>query len=264
MCCFFYTRSPSSRHSSSTCASSILDYPAPNSQYRRAGSTYVVHHRPSSSPRYGSTPPTRRTDRHCLVRRRPRRRLRYVQFRSNYLLLRITLRVGRHVLGVRDSWFRFKLSRSLGFYPQEAMLTPDIIVIARTLIRIVKPERLRYDDYWIYLAYLILCINAVLQTVQTPYIYHLVRVRARLEPTSEAFLKDGNAYLRYEFAIIGLFWSVLWSVSAHLGVNAPQLNPPFRAARHISPAFGGFQHLNLSHNLGALPQRSHADFEMCR
>lgn len=88
------------------------------------------------------------------------------------------------------------------------------IVIARTLIRIVKAERLGYDDYWIYLAYLILCINAALQTIQTPYIYHMVRVRAGLEPAGDGFLKDGNNYLRYEFAIIGLFWSVLWSVSA--------------------------------------------------
>ncbi|KAF6217597.1 hypothetical protein HO133_006699 [Letharia lupina] len=84
-------------------------------------------------------------------------------------------------------------------------------VVARTLIRIVKAERLGHDDYWIYLAYLILCINALLQTVQTPYIYHLVRVRAGLEPAGEGFLKDGKAYLRYEFTIIGLFWSILWS-----------------------------------------------------
>lgn len=91
-----------------------------------------------------------------------------------------------------------------------------MIVIARTLIRISKAERLGYDDYWIYLAYLILCINTVLQTLQTPYVYHLVRVRSGLEPAGGDFLENGNAYLRYEFTIIGLFWSTLWSVSAHL------------------------------------------------
>lgn len=88
-------------------------------------------------------------------------------------------------------------------------------VIARTLIRIVKAEGLRYDDYWIYLAFLILCVNAALQTVQTPYVYHLVRVRAGVEPLGQGFLENGNAYLRYEFAIISLFWSILWSVSAY-------------------------------------------------
>ena len=71
------------------------------------------------------------------------------------------------------------------------------------------------------MAYLILCVNAVLQTVQTPYIYHMVRVRAGLEPADEGFLKAGNAYLRYEFAIIGLFWSLLWSVGAYSGVDHP-------------------------------------------
>ena len=95
------------------------------------------------------------------------------------------------------------------------------LVVARTLIRITKAERLGYDDYWIYLAYLLLCVNALLQTIQTPYIYHLVRVRAGLEPAGEDFLKDGSAYLRYEFAIIGLFWSILWSVSQDSGANLP-------------------------------------------
>ena len=93
------------------------------------------------------------------------------------------------------------------------------LVVARTLIRITKPERLGYDDYWIYLAYLLLCVNALLQTIQTPHVYHLVRVRAGLEPAGEDFIKNGTAYLRYEFTIIGLFWSVLWSVSNDSGAN---------------------------------------------
>ena len=117
-------------------------------------------------------------------------------------------------------------------------------VIARTLIR-VKAERLGYDDYWIYLAYLILCINAALQTVQTPYIYHMVRVRAGLEPTGEGFLKDGNIYLRYEFAIIGLFWSILWSVSAHIWEETP-LSRIFRSMlQDISRGERQIQTVNL-------------------
>lgn len=117
----------------------------------------------------------------------------------------------------------------LGIFPSRNNADSAIIlVIARTLIRIVKAERLGYDDYWIYLAYLILCINAILQTAQTPYVYHLIRVRAGLEPAGEGFLKDGNTYLRYEFAIIGLFWSVLWSVSTHFGeTSLSQLHPFF-------------------------------------
>ena len=218
MFCFFCTRTPSSRHSTSTCASSIAEYPAPNSRYRRAGSTYVVHHRPSSPAGHVSTPPAWRTDRNRLVQRRPRRRLRYVHFPSIYSLVRSTPRVAKHGLwGTNRLLISFEVSRCIrtissleAFTDSEAMT-----VIARTLIRIVKAEGLRYDDYWIYLAYLILCVNAALQTVQTPYVYHLVRVRAGVEPLGQGFLENGNAYLRYEFAIIGLFWSILWSVSAH-------------------------------------------------
>ena len=94
-----------------------------------------------------------------------------------------------------------------------------MIVIARTWIRLHKTKRLEHDDYWIYLAYLILCVNALLQTLQTPHIYHMVRVRAGLDPADERFFKDGNVYLRYEFTIIGLFWSILWSVSVLFVAN---------------------------------------------
>lgn len=115
MFCFFCTRRPSSRHSSSTCASSVVDYPAPSSRYRRAGSTYVIHHKPSSSPRYGSTSPARRTHRHRLVQRRPRRRLRYVYFPSVSFLFWPTLRVARHVLAANGSRNPFELSRCSDF-----------------------------------------------------------------------------------------------------------------------------------------------------
>ena len=57
-----------------------------------------------------------------------------------------------------------------------------------------------------------LCVNALLQTIQTPYVYHVVRVRAGVEVAGDGFFGNGNAYLRYELAIMGLFWSILWSV----------------------------------------------------
>ena len=136
----------------------------------------------------------------------------------------------------------FELCRRSEHFLSRDNTNPEIItVVARTSIRIFKAERLEYDDYWIYLAYLILCVNASLQTVQTPYIYHMVRVRAGLEPAGEGFLEDGNAYLRYEFAIVGLFWSVLWSVSAHFGVNSPGSYLFVRATRHASRAVRGFK-----------------------
>ncbi len=103
MFCFFCTRLPSSRRSSSTCASSIVDSPAPNSRYRRAGSSYVVHHRPSGSPRHGSTPPARRIDRNRLVQRRAHRRFRYVLFPGGDFLLQSTLRLAKYSSGEKGS-----------------------------------------------------------------------------------------------------------------------------------------------------------------
>ncbi|MCJ1468537.1 hypothetical protein MMC07_007166, partial [Pseudocyphellaria aurata] len=89
-----------------------------------------------------------------------------------------------------------------------------IFVAARTSIRIYKVERLAWDDYWIYFAWLILTLNGVLQTIQAPHVYYVARAAAGLVPAGEAILYHGNIYVRYEFASIGLFWTVLWAVKA--------------------------------------------------
>ena len=87
-------------------------------------------------------------------------------------------------------------------------------VIARTRIRITRVERLGFEDYWLYFAYLILIVNAALQTLQTRHLYNLQRAYAGLEPVGPTLLWHGNQYVRYEFCIIGLFWTTLWSVKA--------------------------------------------------
>ena len=88
-------------------------------------------------------------------------------------------------------------------------------VIARTLIRIIRVERLGFEDHWLFLAYLLLIINAVLQTLQAWHLYYIIKATAGLEPLSEAeLLWHGNEYVKYEYCIIGLFWTILWSVKA--------------------------------------------------
>ncbi|KFY83822.1 hypothetical protein V500_09860 [Pseudogymnoascus sp. VKM F-4518 (FW-2643)] len=88
-------------------------------------------------------------------------------------------------------------------------------VVARTAIRIKKIERLHVDDYIIYAAFLVLVANAVLQTLQTPHCYNLARLVNGLSTlTEEETMVSGNTYMRYEFTIIGLFWTVLWLVKA--------------------------------------------------
>lgn len=94
-----------------------------------------------------------------------------------------------------------------------------IFLAGRTAIRIRKVQRLRADDYIIYVAFLILVINAILQTLQTPDVYYIARVHGGSENISEAsqveeLVERGSRYTKFEFTIIGLFWTVLWLVKA--------------------------------------------------
>ena len=89
-----------------------------------------------------------------------------------------------------------------------------IFVVARTMIRYFRIERLGYDDYWIFFAFIVLMANAILQHYQAPHTYYLSNVQAGLIPVGPGLFDHGNAYVRYEFASIGLFWTILWSVKA--------------------------------------------------
>ena len=85
-------------------------------------------------------------------------------------------------------------------------------VVARTTIRWYTLSKLQADDYWIYAAWILLCINAILTTFQAPHLYYLARAIAGLEPIDERLIYHGQKYVRYEFPSIGLFWTVLWCV----------------------------------------------------
>ena len=89
-----------------------------------------------------------------------------------------------------------------------------IFVLARTLFRTTRAQKLGCDDYWIYFAYFGLVSTAILQTLQAPHLYYLEKGNAGLVPIDVVFLRHGNQYVRYEFTIITLFWTVLWSVKA--------------------------------------------------
>lgn len=73
-----------------------------------------------------------------------------------------------------------------GTLPEHGLITiiwigaglAGLFVAARTTIRLKKTERLHGDDYFIFAAYLVLVVNAVLQTLQTPHCYNLARLVA--------------------------------------------------------------------------------------
>ena len=87
-------------------------------------------------------------------------------------------------------------------------------VVARCFVRYSEIKRLHFDDYWMITALLVLTVNAVLQTLQAPSLYYLVDVEVGRVPAGEPLLVQGNIYVRYEFTIIALFWTVLWCVKA--------------------------------------------------
>jgi hypothetical protein len=89
-----------------------------------------------------------------------------------------------------------------------------LFVVARMVIRVSKVERLDYDDYWIDLVWALLAVNALLETLQSPHFYYVALATAGLFEFNEGSLYHGNLFVRYEFAVIGLFWSVLWAVKA--------------------------------------------------
>ncbi|KAL4916777.1 hypothetical protein BDW62DRAFT_218598 [Aspergillus aurantiobrunneus] len=79
----------------------------------------------------------------------------------------------------------------------------------RLAIRLSRMKRLLADDYFILLALFFLVVNAVLQTLQAPHLYHAI-----LTPLAGDLVHHAVMYVHYMFVIIGLFWSVLWSVKA--------------------------------------------------
>jgi len=91
----------------------------------------------------------------------------------------------------------------------------SILVVLRTVTRLKHTvRRLTAEDYWIFLALASLLSLCVLETVQLPSLFHIKSVLNGSIPISIQLITYTEDYLKYEFAIIILFWTVLWSVKA--------------------------------------------------
>jgi hypothetical protein len=100
-----------------------------------------------------------------------------------------------------------------------------IFMAARFWIRLAKTGRLAMDDHFMLAAYLFLVLNGILQTLQNPDIYNVTinAVRAQFYAMNDLdmdkagayeFFDRGTRFLKYEFTIIGFFWTILWLVKA--------------------------------------------------
>ncbi len=89
-----------------------------------------------------------------------------------------------------------------------------LFVTLRTAIRFKVADRLTPEDYWMLLALAALLTLCILETIQLPSLYYITAAVAGVIPISEDLIYHTEDYLRFEFPIIILFWTVLWSVKA--------------------------------------------------
>ncbi|KAK0741504.1 hypothetical protein B0T18DRAFT_330867 [Schizothecium vesticola] len=90
-----------------------------------------------------------------------------------------------------------------------------LMVVARTVTRLrYTQRRLTFEDYWIFLALASLLTLCILETIQLQSLFHITAVLTGAIPLSQELITFTEDYLRYEFAIIVLFWTVLWCVKA--------------------------------------------------
>ncbi|KAK0702344.1 hypothetical protein B0H67DRAFT_595524 [Lasiosphaeris hirsuta] len=89
-----------------------------------------------------------------------------------------------------------------------------LFVGLRTVIRARHADRLTADDYWIFLALATLLTLCILETIQLRSLYYITAVIAGVIPISDRLISTTEDYLRFEFPIIILFWTVLWCVKA--------------------------------------------------
>lgn len=85
-------------------------------------------------------------------------------------------------------------------------------VLLRCYVRRTESRRLFSDDYWLLAAFTFLVTNAILQTLQTPSLYYLIRASSGQVPGGQALIDNGTIYVRYQFVLILLFWTITWSV----------------------------------------------------
>ncbi|ROT37978.1 hypothetical protein SODALDRAFT_278198 [Sodiomyces alkalinus F11] len=70
------------------------------------------------------------------------------------------------------------------------------------------------DDYWISFAFLCLVVYVALQMQQMDSLWYMTYLRSHRIAESEETPRQENELLRWQFPLIVLFWSVLWSVKA--------------------------------------------------
>ncbi|OHW99721.1 hypothetical protein CSPAE12_01525 [Colletotrichum incanum] len=103
----------------------------------------------------------------------------------------------------------------------------SLFVALRLTVRWRQNHSFLADDYWIIWAWMCLLTMASLQTRQLDALYYTTYLSAgRIQVTAETVAKTEDL-TRWQFPIIKLFWTVLWSVKASFMAVFYRLVKPF-------------------------------------
>lgn len=89
-----------------------------------------------------------------------------------------------------------------------------LIVTGRTAVRLKIAKRPSAEDYWVLFALAALLALCVLETIQLPSLYYMTAVLEGKVAFSMSMITYSETYLRYQFPITCLYWTVLWSIKA--------------------------------------------------
>ncbi|KXJ94966.1 hypothetical protein Micbo1qcDRAFT_192136 [Microdochium bolleyi] len=89
-----------------------------------------------------------------------------------------------------------------------------LIVTGRTAVRLKIAKRPSAEDYWILFALAALLALCILETIQLPSLYYMTAVLEGKVSFSMSLIAHTETYLRYQFPITCLYWTVLWSIKA--------------------------------------------------
>ena len=119
-----------------------------------------------------------------------------------------------------------------------------LLVSLRTVVRLkIVRQRPTTDDCWIFLALVTLLTLCILETIQLPSLYYMTAAMTGAIPVSTDLITNTEEYLRFEFPIIILFWTVLWCVKGSFLALYFKLFRELRLYRRVWYVLAGFTFL---------------------
>ncbi len=111
--------------------------------------------------------------------------------------------------------------------------TATVFVALRLAVRFRANRAFLLDDYWVIFAWFCLLAMAILQTEQMSSLWYLTYLIAGRLPLDAGTGPKTEELARWQFPIIKLFWTVLWSVKASLLAVFFRLVQPFPVLRRL-------------------------------